>query len=64
MSVTITADKAAAVDQCYFWRPVGPDTPCGPKVQLINRKAGVATHGTYSPGNKWWTHWAPLPKFP
>lgn len=60
--VKLTNDGAAAVDQSYFWRRVGPGTPRGTKVQLIDRRLGVAVYGQWSPGTPW-THWAPLPKF-
>jgi len=62
MSVKLTADGAAAVDDQYFWRPVDFNTPRGCKLQLIDRRAGVAVYGNYLPGSNW-THWAPLPKF-
>jgi hypothetical protein len=58
----LTHDKAAAVDPGYHWIPVGPDTPRGTKLQLINRTLGVAVYGQYTPGMNW-THWAPLPTF-
>jgi hypothetical protein len=57
-----TSDRAATVDTSYHWLPVGPDTPRGTKVQLIDRKFGVAVYGAYQPGSQW-THWAPLPTF-
>lgn len=57
-----THDRAAVVSTQTLWIPVGPDTPRGAKVQLINRSAGVATYGHYAPGS-WWTHWHPLPRF-
>jgi hypothetical protein len=62
MTVKLTADRSAAVDQAYFWLPVGDGTPRGCKVQLINQRLGVAVYGSYQPGSPW-THWAPLPKF-
>jgi hypothetical protein len=57
-----TSDRAATVDTAYHWIPVGPDTPRGTKVQLIDRRLGVAVYGHYSTGSDW-THWAPLPTF-
>lgn len=57
-----TSDRAATVDTAYHWRPVGPDTPRGTKVQLINRRFGIAVYGQFQPGANW-THWAPLPTF-
>lgn len=51
-----------AVDHDYFWRPM--DTcPRGVKVQLLGA-GGVAMYGTYNGKDKFYTHWAPLPKKP
>jgi hypothetical protein len=61
-SSMIDSTKSAAVDHTYHWIPVGPDTPRGVKLQLINQAAGVATYGNYT-GKEHWTHWAPLPTF-
>jgi len=63
MTVKHDSSRAAVVDQDYFWRKVGADTPQGAKVQLINRYMGVAVYGSWSPSNTYWTHWCPLPKF-
>ena len=60
--IIISSDGAAAVDKSFFWLPVGPSTPRGVKLQLINKSAGVAVYGHYSDKGVW-THWAPLPKF-
>lgn len=57
-----TSDRAATVDTAYNWIPVGPDTPRGTKVQLINDQRRVAVYGHYQVGSEW-THWAPLPTF-
>lgn len=62
MTVRLNTERTVAVDTQVRWRPVGPDTPRGVKLLLINRQAGVATFGQYVPGG-WWTHWAPLPVF-
>jgi hypothetical protein len=48
MTVKITSDKAAAVDQDYFWRPLHT-CPLSAKVQLLT-EGGVAVYGQYSPG--------------
>ena len=57
-----TNNRAATVDTSYHWLPVGPDTPRGTKMQLINRRFGVAVYGHYVQGSTH-THWAPLPTF-
>ena len=62
MTVKLTNDKAAAVDQDYHWRPL--DTcPLSAKVQLLT-EGGVAVYGQYSPGTNGYLGWAPLPKRP
>ena len=62
MQHDINSAKTVAVDREYYWRPI--DTcPVGVKVQLINRRYGVAVYGEYRPKERFWTHWAPLPVF-
>jgi hypothetical protein len=56
-------DRTVAVDPLRFWQPITAQTPLGVKMQLINRRSGVAVYGTLAAGNTWFTHWAPLPKF-
>ena len=64
-TIKVTNDRAAVVDQEYFWRRIDRDVPVGVKLQLINEHYGVAVYGTLSrPKDKFFTHWAPLPKFP
>jgi hypothetical protein len=62
MTVKITSDRAAAVDQDYFWRPLHT-CPLSAKVQLLT-EGGVAVYGQYSPGFGGYLGWAPLPKKP
>jgi hypothetical protein len=57
-------DRAAMVDSGYFWRKIDASTPTGVKIQLVNRAAGVAVYGTLGGRERFFTHWAPLPKFP
>ncbi len=62
MTVRLTSDRVAAVDQTYFWRTM--DTcPLSTKVQLLGR-GGVAVYGLYDGKSEWWVGWAPLPKVP
>lgn len=62
MTVKITSDRAAAVDQSYFWQPM--DTcPRSAKVQLLGR-GGVAVYGQFNGSDPFWVGWAPLPKRP
>ena len=62
MSHTLNTDKTVAVSADTYWVPVNHNTPRGVKLQLLG-KGGVATYGTYH-GDKFWTHWCPLPKKP
>ena len=62
MTVKLTSDKAAAVDQTYYWRPM-QTCPLSAKVQLLG-KGGVAVYGVYDGHSDWWQGWAPLPKKP
>lgn len=62
MGVRETADKAAVVDEEYFWRPMD-SCPLSRKVQLLT-DGGVAVYGLYDGKSKGWMAWAPLPKVP
>ena len=55
--------RAALIDRGYHWQEITPQTSKGAKMQLINRKAGVAVYGTIGSNEKYFTHWAPLPTF-
>lgn len=61
MSHKLNSDKSVAVATDYYWQPIGV-CPRGVKVQLLG-EGGVATYGIYH-GDKFFTHWAPLPKKP
>ena len=64
MTYEYSKDDKAVIDKSYKWREIDDDTPEGMKVQLINRqKSGVAYYGIYIRGDKFATHWAPLPTF-
>jgi hypothetical protein len=62
MTHTINADKTVAVATDVYWMPITNATPRGVKLQLLGR-GGVAVYGIYH-GDKFFTHWAPLPKIP
>lgn len=62
MTVKLTSDKAAVVDSAYYWRSL-ETCPLSAKVQLLTA-GGVAVYGQYSPGQKGYLGWAPLPKRP
>ena len=57
----LNKDNTVAVATDYYWERIGPDTPRGVKLQLLGI-GGVAAYGQYDGKNKFWTHWAPLPK--
>lgn len=56
---TINLTHKVAVANDVYWQPI-ETAPRGVKVQLLG-KGNVATYGTYF-GDKFWTHWCPLPK--
>ena len=62
MNFKLNADKTAAVALDTYWIPIDENTPVGVKMQLINRKFGIATTGIYRTGHGW-THWYPVPRF-
>lgn len=49
-----------AVDHSYFWQPMHA-CPLNVKVQLLG-KGGVAVYGRWNGKDRFWTHWAPMPK--
>lgn len=64
MTFKLNTDKTAAVSTEAFWIPVGPDTPRGVGMWLINEPSGVSLKGQYNPADNFPTHWFPNPKFP
>jgi hypothetical protein len=64
MTYKINSDRTAAVSTESFWMPIDENTPIGVKIQLINKRFGVAVMSTYcGPSDTSFTHWHPLPKF-
>lgn len=61
MSYALNSSHTVAVATDYYWIPINDDTPRGVKLQLLSI-GGVATYGTYNGKDKFFTHWAPLPK--
>ncbi len=62
--IKVSQNKRAAVNTELFWIPIAEVAPpMGVKLQLINKSCGVATYGSWSGKDKFWTHWQGLPKF-
>ena len=61
MTHRLNTDKTVAVATDYFWIPIDADTPRSVKLQLLP-VSGVAQYGNWDGKNKFYTHWAPLPK--
>ena len=60
-SYAINTEKTVAVSTETYWKHIN-SAPRGVKVQLLGA-GGVAIYGTFH-GDKFWTHWCPLPKKP
>ena len=58
----LNGEKTVAIDPEYHWREIDKDTPRGVKLQLINKRYGVAIYSQYM-GDDYFTHWSPLPTF-
>jgi hypothetical protein len=59
----INSDRTAAVALDAFWLPVGPSTPRGVSMWLINKASGVSTKGQYDTSDPFFDHWFPNPTF-
>lgn len=60
MTLKLTSNPEAAVDQDYFWQPMST-CPLSTKVQLLGA-GGVAVYSQYARGDAFWQGWAPLPR--
>jgi len=60
-----SSDGAALIDPVATWVEISDENqpPAGVKMQLINKKLGIATIGTYDKEKSDFTHYAGLPKF-
>lgn len=63
MTYKITSDGAAAVTSDVHWIPIDSSTPRGVKLLLVSDVYGVAHITIYTPTEKHYTHWHPLPTF-
>jgi hypothetical protein len=63
MNHKLTADGKAAVTPGCLWIPVGPETPRGVSMWLINKASGVAQKGQFTRDEKFFDHWFPMPTF-
>lgn len=59
----MSSDNAALVNPAYKWHRITPETSRGAKLLLINRGAGVLTHGPIGSWPTWFTHYSELPVF-
>ena len=55
--------RVALIDKGYHWNLIDGNSPHGSKMQLVNRRYGVAIYGSISSREQFFTHWAPLPTF-
>jgi hypothetical protein len=62
-SSNVDNTRVALVDRGYHWNPINSSAPQGSKMQLINRRFGVAIYGSINSREQFFTHWAPLPTF-
>jgi hypothetical protein len=61
----LSSDGAALIDPTSVWIKISDENlpPAGVKMQLINKRLGIATTGTYDKNKKEFTHYAGLPVF-
>lgn len=60
----ISSDGTTVVSNSHFWiRVSSVQPPEGKKVLVANEAAGVAAITTWPEGRRYWTHWAPFPRF-
>ena len=61
----LSSDGAALIDPASVWVEISDENkpPAGVKMQLINKKLGIATIGTYDKNKSDFTHYAGLPYF-
>lgn len=62
MDHKINRDNTAAVATDFYWQPIDAHTPRGVKMLVINKTYGTAAI-SHIGSDKFWTHWAPLPKW-
>lgn len=63
MDAVSDSSRTAVVDRRLVYKKIDENTPRNQKMILINRNAGDATTGTLTHGDKFYTHWFPLPVF-
>lgn len=63
MTHVLNSERTVAIAPNVKWIRIDEHTPRGVKVQLISEHYGVAQYGLYTPGNTFFTHWAPVPTF-
>ena len=63
MGTVSDSSRSTVVDRNLIYKKIDENTPRNQKMILINRNAGVATTGALKQGDKFYTHWFPLPVF-
>ena len=63
MTYKLNKDQTAAVSLEAFWEEVGPNTPRGVLLWLINKPSKSSFKGIYNPSDPFPTHWFPHPQF-
>lgn len=61
---TVNSTKTVAVSVVQEWLPIDKDTPRGTKMLVIRKGAGSASISEVHTNEGFWTHWAPLPRWP
>lgn len=58
----LNRDQSAVVAEDQKWIPLGPFTPVGVRMLLIDEKQGIAYIRQHTKDDKF-THWSPIPTF-
>ena len=58
----LNRDQSAVVAEDQKWIPIGPFTPVGVRMLLIDEKQGIAYIRQHTKDDQF-THWSPIPTF-
>ena len=62
MTHKLNKDQSVAIDPERKWIPIGPFTPVGVRMLLIDEKQGIAYIRQHTKSDQF-THWSPIPTF-